>query len=103
MLEDRIKALESQTSAAAADKAAYDARMDALMEHGDQMLTMMNEFKSIMDATATGVDVNDGAGPKRLPALPPHPSAAASASAATASTSATATAYKVVLGHKANP
>jgi hypothetical protein len=25
--------------------------MDALMEHGDQMLSMMNEFKSILDAT----------------------------------------------------
>jgi hypothetical protein len=49
-LEDRIKALEAHHQSAAHD-AACDARMDALMEHGDQMLSMMNEFKSILDAT----------------------------------------------------
>jgi hypothetical protein len=49
-LEDRIKALEAHHQSAARD-AACDARMNALMEHGDQLLSMINQFNSIIKRT----------------------------------------------------
>jgi chaperonin cofactor prefoldin len=62
-LEQRIKALEREKE---------DARFDGLVKHGNQMLSMMEEFKSIMDASlapaAKRRDSMDGTGPCRLPA-----------------------------------
>lgn len=67
-LQERIEALEKQQLEA--KRLAEDARLDGLLNHGNQMLAMMNEFKSIMDASLLirRADSMDGTGPCRLPA-----------------------------------
>ncbi len=71
-LHKRIRVLEH-------DKTAYETRMDDLMRHGDHMLEMMNEFKSILQSASlkpqrnqprqrnNSMDSMDGTGPCRLP------------------------------------
>lgn len=76
-LHKRLRVLEH-------DRAAYETRMDDLMRHGDHMLDMMDEFKSILQSASpkprryqhrhphppqrtNSLDSMDGTGPCRLP------------------------------------